>query len=80
MSGRLAPTANRKKRREMGGAPGNAAPRNHFLVWTPGNHLLVWIVKPSGCHCTDASGGKHSIACRPLLGALPLSLDQSTTH
>ena len=33
----------------MGGAPRNPAPRNHF--W-------VWIVKPSGCHCTDAPGGK----------------------
>ena len=30
--------------REMGGAPWNLAPRNHFLVW---------IVKPSGCLCTD---------------------------
>ena len=30
--------------REMGGAPRNPAPRNHFLVR---------IVKPSGCHCTD---------------------------
>ena len=30
--------------REMGGAPRNPAPRNHF--W-------VRIVKPSGCHCTD---------------------------
>ena len=35
--------------REMGGAPRNPAPRNH---------LLVRIVKPSGCHCTDASGGE----------------------
>ena len=35
--------------REMGGAPRNPAPRSHFLVW---------IVKPSGCHCTDAFGGK----------------------
>ena len=35
--------------REMGGAPRNPAPRNHFLVW---------IVKPSGCHCTDAFGEK----------------------
>ena len=34
--------------REMGGARRNLAPRNHFLVW---------IVKPSGCHCTDAFGG-----------------------
>ena len=32
--------------REMGGAPRNPAPRNH---------LWVWIVKPSGCHCIDAS-------------------------
>ena len=30
--------------REMGGAPRDPAPRNHFLVR---------IVKPSGCHCTD---------------------------
>ena len=30
--------------REMGGAPRNPA---------PGNHFLVRIVKPSGCHCTD---------------------------
>ena len=30
--------------REMGGAPRNLAPRNHFLVR---------IVKPSDCHCTD---------------------------
>ena len=30
--------------REMGGAPRNLAPRNHFLVW---------IVKPSGCRCED---------------------------
>ena len=35
--------------REMGGAPRNPAPRKHFLVW---------IFKPSGCHCTDALGGK----------------------
>ena len=31
--------------REMGGAPRNSAPSNHFF--------LVRIVKPSGCHCTD---------------------------
>ena len=30
--------------REMGGAPRNPAPRNHF--W-------VWIVKPSRCHCAE---------------------------
>ena len=34
--------------REMAGATRNPAPRNHFLAW---------IVKPSGCHCTDAFGG-----------------------
>ena len=34
----------RDEGREMGGAPRNPAPRNHFLVR---------IVKPSGCHCTD---------------------------
>ena len=39
--------------REMGGAPRNPAPRNH---------LLVWIVKPSGCHCTDAFGGGKNIS------------------
>ena len=35
--------------REMGGASRNPA---------PSNYLLVWIVKPSGCHCTDALGGR----------------------
>ena len=35
--------------REMGGAPRNPAPTNHFLVW---------IVKPSGWRCADALGGK----------------------
>ena len=39
----------RSEIREMGGAPRNPAPRNHFLVWT---------VKSSGCHCADAFGGK----------------------
>ena len=43
---------------EMGGAPRNPAPRNH---------LLVWIVKPSGCHCTDAFGGTNIVECRPPL-------------
>ena len=36
--------------REVGGAPRNPSPRNHFLVC---------IVKPSGCHCTDAFGEKE---------------------
>ena len=36
--------------REMGSAPRNPAPRNHF--W-------AWIVRPSGCHCTDAFGGTN---------------------
>ena len=35
---------------EMGCAPRNLAPRNHFLVR---------IVKPSGCHCQDASDGNN---------------------
>ena len=52
--------------REIGGAPRNPAPMNH---------LLVWIVKPSGCDCTDVLGGNKSVKCRPLLGALPLSLN-----
>ena len=42
--------------REVGGAPRNPAPRNHFLVW---------IVKPSGCHCTDAFGEKKSQSADP---------------
>ena len=57
----------------MGGAPRNPAPRNHFLVW---------LVKPSGCHCTDASAGGNKYRrvptpLRPLLGALPLSLSST---
>ena len=51
--------------REMAGAPRNPAPRNHFSVW---------IVKPSGCHCTDALGGGNIVECRPLFGTLPLAL------
>ena len=39
--------------RELGGAPRSPAPRNLFLGW---------IVKPSGCHCTDAIGGNKN--CR----------------
>ena len=42
--------------REMGGAPMNPAPRNHFLVW---------IVKPSGCHCTDGHSTSR-VSCRIL--------------
>ena len=34
---------------EMGGAPRNPAPGNHFLMRS---------VKPSGCHCVGAFGGK----------------------
>ena len=55
--------------REMGGAPRNLSPRNHFLVW---------IVKSSGCHCTDGHLTsrvslriQHFVECRPPLGALP---------
>ena len=33
--------------REMGGAPRNPAPRNHFLACS---------FKPPSCHCTDALG------------------------
>ena len=48
--------------REMGGAPRNPEP------------FLVWIVKPSGCHCTDACGRgkKYRVECRHLLAAPPL--------
>ena len=67
-SSRCTPTA---VDREMGGAPRNPAPRNRFLAW---------IVKPSGCHCTDASGGKNIVECRPLSGALPLSLSIRSTQ
>ena len=35
---------------KTGGAPKNPAPRNHLLAWT---------IKPSSCHCTDASGGTN---------------------
>ena len=42
--------------REMGGAPRNPAPRNHFLAW---------IVKSPGCHCTDAFDAQQT---PPLLG------------
>ena len=55
--------------REMGGAPRKPAPRNH---------LLVGIAKPSGCHCTDALGGKDIAECRHLLGAPPLFSDSGT--
>ena len=51
--------------REMGGAPRNPAPRKHSLAW---------IVKSSGCHCTDAFGGR---TCRrvptPLRSTSPFS-------
>ena len=68
----LVPATNAHSIREMGGAPRNPAPSNHFLVW---------MVKPSGCHCTDGHltsiffrGSKDIVECRPLLGAPPLSL------
>ena len=49
--------------REMGGAPRNPAPKSHFLVW---------IVKPSGCHCTDAFGGdKYRWVPTPLRSTFP---------
>ena len=56
--------------REMGGAPRNLAPRNHFLVQ---------IVKPSGRHCADGHSTSRVftedqlivVECRPPLGALP---------
>ena len=43
-------------------------------IWLLGATFWVRIAKPSGPHCTDAFGGKHIVECRPLLGALPLSL------
>ena len=51
--------------REMGGASRSPAPRNH---------LLVWIVKPSGCRCTDALGGKtYRRVPTPLRSTSPFS-------
>ena len=51
--------------REMGGAARNPAPVNH---------LLVWIVKPSGCNCTDALGGKtYRRVPTPLRSTSPIS-------
>ena len=51
--------------REMGGAPRNRAPRNHFSVWT---------VKPSGCHCTHACGGnQYRRVPTPLRSTSPFS-------
>ena len=53
------------KLREMGGAPRNPAARNH---------ILVRIVKPSGCHCTDAFGGQtHRRVPTPLRSTSPFS-------
>ena len=49
--------------REMGGAP-----KNHFLVW---------IVRPSGCHCTDAFGGdNYRRVPTPLRSTSPFSDDR----
>ena len=46
--------------REMGGAPRNNS-------W-------AWMVKPSGCHCTDASGGKtYRRVPTPLRSTFPSS-------
>ena len=51
--------------REMGGAPRNPAPRNHFFVR---------IVKPAGCHCTDAFGEKkYRRVPTPLRSTSPFS-------
>ena len=51
--------------REMGGAPRNPPFRNH---------LLVWIVKPPGCHCTYAFGGKlYRRSPTPLRSTSPFS-------
>ena len=52
---------------EMGGAPRHPAPWNHLFVW-------VRIVKPSGCHCTDALGGtEYRRVPTPLRSTSPLS-------
>ena len=61
--------------REMGGAPRNLAPRNHFLgvdcqiIRLP---LHSWALDKQSFH----SGSKHIVECRPHLGAFPLSLRQ----
>ena len=62
---RVGPTAATSELREMGGAPRNPAPRNH---------CLAWIVKPPGCHCTDALGGnKYRRVPTPLGSTSPFS-------
>ena len=56
----------------MGGAPRNLAPRNHFLVR---------IVKPSGCHCTDAFGGnKYRRVPTPPGSTSPFSDSRMALH
>ena len=55
--------------REMGGAPKSPA------LWS---HFLVRIVKPSGCHCTDALGGgkrNYRRVPTPLRSTSPFSID-----
>ena len=69
MNGRSGPVL-QQRTREMGGAPRNPAPRNHFLVW---------IVKSPGCHCRDALGGKEYRRVPTPLRALPLSLSEAPT-
>ena len=45
----------------------------------PRNHFLVWIVKPSGCHCADASGGeKYRRVPTPLRSTSPFSEEPCT--
>ena len=56
----------------MAGAPRNPAPRNNFLVW---------IVKPSGCHCTDAFDGKsYRRVPTPLRSTSPFSEGRSNSN
>ena len=57
--------------KEMGGAPRNPAPRNHFLVW---------IVKPSGSHCADAFGGKKHRGVPPPLRSTSLLSERRWTR
>ena len=62
--------------REMGGAPGNPAPRNHFLgvdCQTIRPPLHRWALDKQSFHW----GLKTIVECRPPLGALPLSLPKS---
>ena len=67
-------TCQERGRVTMDRHPRHAVSSPRRFLAAPRNHFWVWIVKPSGCHCRDALGGNNIVECRPILGALPLSL------